>query len=236
MSNKNKTIISITILAIIALIVIVGLLIWKGLPNTNDETKQKENTEKQTEEDKKSFQKTKDLIDEIREIAKDIENRDGGISEIVVVTGENEEKKAVIIAPGASPISVETGDVLTSEGEVAKNNVKPGSKEAPKSSFVVNPEDLSASTIKINVTWQNITPAEFKVKPGQAVSLAVTAGERSHTVIFEDPSLSAVVVSLAPKQTKTISFNAPANPGEYLFFSDIQLYREAGSVGKMIVE
>lgn len=243
MSKREKTIVLVTVTAIIVLIIIVGILIWKGLPGK--EVRQEKKQEEQSERDlikkqgREASEKTQRLIDEVRAIADKIKEQEGDLSEIVIIEDEEgEETKAVIIGPGSGAISVETGDVLTIEGKIAKNSAVSGSRDAPQVSFPIdNPEDLPESTIRLEITANSITPSEFTVSPLQTISLALTVkDDRGHIFRFEDSDLSAIAAGLSPGMTKTVSFNAPEAPGEYVFFSDISDYREKGAVGKMIVK
>lgn len=243
MSKKEKTIVLVTIIAIIVLIIIVSVLIWKGLPSkeVRQEKKQDEQAEMELikKQGKESAEKTQKLIDEVRAIADRIKDQESGLSEVVTINSEEGEKtKAVVVGPGSGAISLETGDVLTVEGKVAQNSAVPGSRDAPQVSFPIkNPEDLPESTIKLEITASSITPAEFTVSPLQTVSLAlIVKDEKGHIFRFEDENLAALAAGVSSGRTKTISFNAPEAPGEYIFFSDISNYRERGAVGKMIVK
>jgi len=198
--------------------------------------------EKQGEEAAKETQK---LIDEAKKIAEEMgENQEeiGGkepLSKMIEVPAGDgtSTKQAAVVAPGSSGIDTETGSVITEEGEEAKNDAMPGSKDAPKQSFSIeDPEDLPQSTIKLTVYRDRIEPEEFTVNANQAVSLALTSGDRTHIFRFDDPDLQAIALGIGPEETRTITFNAPSNPGEYAFYSDMANFRDLGAEGKMIVK
>jgi plastocyanin len=231
---KNK--INIVLLIVItALVGVVCVLIWGGGGVISLKQKNQEIKLTQAGKSEEAARETQKLIDEV---AKKAEEEKVEFSQVVEIpTGNGSTTmKAVIVAPGNSPIAVDTGNVVTGQGEVANNMAEPGSQAAPLASFVVDPSRLPESTIKLSVSSDLIEPSEFRVKAGQVVSLSVTVNEakRSHLVIFDEPILNAVRVSLNSGQTKVINFNAPLEKGIYEFYSD--LYKEKGSVTKMIVE
>src|SRR3990167_750240 len=138
-------------------------------------------------------------------------------------------------APQASPIS-EEGKVVTPAGEPVKLNVEPGSPEAPQQSAPLSKKDIPATAVKIKMSPSGISPDVFTAKPGQAITLSVTADEsQTHVFKFDDPSLSAVAVGVGPGETRAISFNAP-KAGEYVFYCDVPGHRGRGELGKMIVK
>jgi uncharacterized cupredoxin-like copper-binding protein len=156
---------------------------------------------------------------------------------IVVNKKDGSSEEVLIVAPQSNPISVATGEVLTRDGSKAANNMaRPGDVDAPLQSAPVDVNKLPDGTIKLVVTPISINPAEFTVKAGQAVVLAVTAAGSVEIFKFDDASLTAVVVGLEPRQTRVITFNAPNKPGEYVFYSDFAGHRSAGAVGKMKIK
>jgi plastocyanin len=235
---KNR--INLVLIGVILLLVsVVGVLLWHGRNVSNAlKQKQAEISLVKAGQSEEAAKKTKELLDEIKKKAEAEEKAGEKFSQVVnIPTGDGSSTmEAVIVAPGNSPIAVETGAVMTNGGQQASNIAEPGSQEAPQASYVVDPGKLPENTIKLSVTSYEIKPAEFRVKAGQAVSLSVTVDEpvRSHLLMFDTPLLNAVRLSLNSGQTKVISFNAPLQTGEYLFFSD--MHRERGSVTKMIVE
>jgi plastocyanin len=237
----NKTLkIAIAAGAVVVVLAIV-ILSMDGKKESGDNNKNvPENIPEQMLENQsvEAAQATQELInDVVAESADKVET----INTISSTDGStSSEMKVVTVAPGTSPININSGEVVTKTGEVAKNDSKPGLQDAPQSSFPI--EDLNAipkSTIKLDVTSNSFTPKEFTVKKGQAVSLAITnvnESTYSETFFFDDASLSAVAVGVAKGQTKTITFNAPDKAGEYTFYSNMFDHRAQGAEGKMIVK
>ena len=144
----------------------------------------------------------------------------------------------VLPAPEAENMSpVLDGVVVTPEGEPVKNDVTPGSPDAPQQSAPISQEEAPANSIKITMTAEGITPAEFSVKAGELVTLVVTSGDQwTHVFKFKDASLSAVAVGIAGQETRSISFNAPSQKGEYQIFCDVPGHEARGETSKMIVK
>lgn len=214
---------------------------WAG-DRENVSEPSKEIRKKQSEE---AAQETQKLIDEIKELSEKASEEEKDDQELVkTITinkmgedGTTTEEKAVVVAPGTGPISENTGDVLRTDGQgKADNTVEPGSENSPVVSYAIeDTKKLPESTIKLEVDYKSIEPKEFRVKAGQAVSLSATiVGDRSHLLLFEDGSLNAVRLSLIGGQSKAITFNAPLEPGEYIFYSE--RYKDIGAFTKMIVE
>jgi plastocyanin len=251
--NKSLKIAGITVLAV----VVVGLIIWAYMSQSGSNSSimgNKTNNvadipeamlEDQTPE---AAQATQELINDlITEGGQEMQTIQASVAGADVV-GENgeiipsaeiKEIKTVVVSPGTSGINVETGQVVTKTGEIAANDVRAGSQEAPQSSFPIDVAELPKSTIKLAVTSNSFTPAEFTVNRGQAVNLAVTnANETTFSEVFrfDDESLKGVVLGLAKGETRSITFNAPSQAGEYTFYSDMFNHRAQGAVGKMIVK
>lgn len=144
-------------------------------------------------------------------------------------------KDATVAVVGANPIAAD-GTVVTPEGVPVNNAAVPMSPEAPRQTPPVAPDQLSASTIKLEVSSAGWNPAEVSVKAGAPVTFAITsADDYTHVFMFDDPSLSAVAVGVSPRETRAITFNAPETAGEYAFHCDVPGHAARGEVGKMIV-
>ncbi|MBU4370126.1 cupredoxin domain-containing protein [Patescibacteria group bacterium] len=164
--------------------------------------------------------------------------------EETVMPGEGEEKEmegeadvlqgAEQVVPDASPVS-DKGEVLTSEGVPVDNTALPGSPEAPKQSRALDETEIPASAVKLTVTANGFSPSEFTVKPGQAVTLSVTSGDKTHVFKFDDNALQAVAVGVAGGETRAITFNAPT-AGDYTFYCDVPGHRGRGETGVMHVK
>jgi len=75
--------------------------------------------------------------------------------------------------------------------------------------------------IKIKATPSGFEPSEFTVKVGEVVSIAVTGVGATHVFKFESPELSNVAIGVANRETRGISFIAPKEPGDYVFYCDV---------------
>ncbi len=233
---------------VVAILVVVGIVGYLLLSNQQvkeslqpQEQQEGENmTEAPEEMNEEAAKETENLIEEAQQKA-----QEQGTSTRNEVTWQEEEgegtstksKTGVRMAEGGSPIDTQTGKVVTEEGEEADNAATPGSPEAPTQSFTTSEEDLPESTVKMQITQSSIDPAEFSVSPGQAVSISVTAaGDATEIFRFDEPSLEAVAVGVAPGKTRAITFNAPTDTGDYTYYSDVANHRALGAKGVMIVE
>ena len=144
---------------------------------------------------------------------------------------------AMVAVKGANPIAKD-GTVVTTEGVAVKNDAVPLSPEAPKQTAPVVKDELPASAIKLSISaaagWD---PAEFSVKAGAPVTIAITSADNyTHVLMFDDQALSAVAVGVSPHETRAITFNSPTEAGEYAFHCDVPGHASRGEVGKMIVK
>lgn len=156
-----------------------------------------------------------------------------------IITPEVKPIKMVVVAPGTSPINVETGKVINTRGEELSNEAGSGTQGAPQASFPMDIKDVPKTAIKLEATSSGFSPSEFTVNRGQAVSLAVTnVNESTFSEIlrFDDPALAAIVIGVSKGETISLTFNAPDKAGEYTFFSDMFNHRDQGAEGKMIVK
>ena len=140
------------------------------------------------------------------------------------------------IAPEASLVT-EEGIVITEEGIPAvTEGVAPMSENAPKQSKILTEEEkeqVSENAIEMEVNNETgFTPSQFKVKPGQAVTILLTATDnRKHEFRFRDDKLRAVTVVVKEGQSRAMTFNAPTQMGSYEFYC---FHHDAGR-GQMIV-
>lgn len=136
---------------------------------------------------------------------------------------------ATVVAPGTSPIK--DGVVVNSLSQPAKNDAAEYSAEAPQLSKTMTADKLPKDGIQLNVSRQEIAPAEFTVEAGQPVILKVSAVDQwTHILVF-DGNLSGLTIGLNGGENKVLVFNAPEKAGEYPFRDDI-----FGVAGKMIVQ
>ena len=247
---KKKLIVASIIVAIILLAGGVFFLVWKGLPSpapvgTNNVTKVNGNMQDKLGSD--AAKETQKLIDEVKKQAESVNNGsvspDEKISQVVSFTTTETNgtstvtstQQAIVVAPSSNPISTKTGEVLTRDGSgEAVNNVQAGNLDAPIQSDVIDPNKLPESTVKIVMSASDVSPKSFTVKANQAVALSVTANGALVIFKFDDPALSSVALGLKPGESRVITFNAPAKPGNYVFYSDY--VRSAATEGLMIVQ
>lgn len=143
---------------------------------------------------------------------------------------------AVRVVEGANLISTE-GVVVTDTGEEVRTDVSPMSAEAPRQTLPVEKEALEGKAIMLDITASGYSPAEFTVKKGEAITIALTSADQwSHNIKFSDPSLQSAGIAVSAGTTRAVTFNAPATAGEYNFSCDIPGHAARGEVGKMIVE
>jgi len=228
---------------LIFIIFIAGLLLWRNFsaPGTEVKTPPAANIEgTSTTSTTTAKQATQNLIEETKKL--NAGNDAGKIAQIITVTrtdkkGSSTQEQAVLVAPNSNPIAVDSGEVLTRDGSAkAEENTRAGDANAILQSCGVDPAKLPASTIRLSVSPTAITPAQFSVRPGQAISLAITADGSLEIFSFADPALSAVRAGVQAGETCVLVFNAPAKTGEYVYFSSFLNHRAGGSVGKMIVK
>ena len=160
--------------------------------------------------------------------------------EAVIPNEATEEEKiealegAEQVVPDASPVSDE-GEVLTSEGAPVDNTALPGSPEAPKQSRALDEKEIPLDAVKLTVTESGFIPNEFTVKVGQAITLSLTSGDKTHVFKFDDAGLQAVAIGVAGNETRAITFNAPT-AGDYSFYCDVPGHRGRGETGVMHVK
>jgi uncharacterized cupredoxin-like copper-binding protein len=106
-----------------------------------------------------------------------------------------------------------------------------------------------STDIKVTFTDFHFTPDSFTIPAGKEITLtAVNNGAVEHEfVIFklgqtagdkfgdEDEENIYWEVETKPGETKTVTFNAPTEPGEYYLTCGIEGHLEAGMNGKIIV-
>lgn len=132
------------------------------------------------------------------------------------------EITGIEVADGSSFIT-EEGTVVLPSGEIAQNQVDPGSPSAPQQSNPVSKEELPASVIKISASSGGFIPKDFEVRAGAPVSISLTSEDgATYVFAFRDSSLKGVAIGVGPGDpTRAISFNAPTTKGDYAFYSNI---------------
>lgn len=146
-------------------------------------------------------------------------------------------EQGIVGAPGLSPVSEETGEVVTKTGAPVRQDVTPGSPEAPQQSSPLAPANIPRNAVKLSISAAGFSPGEFKAKAGEAVTLSLTSTDGfTHVFAFNDPELEAVAIGVGPGETRAISFNAPTKTGDYPFQDNVPGHAARGEVGKMVVE
>ena len=154
------------------------------------------------------------------------------------------EKEIQIPVEGEVPVQEEIpaeGEIpaeIPAEPEVPETEQAPLGEfnpEAPVQTMPLAAEEIPEAVIRLEMSVSGITPPEFTVKPGENVSLVITSLDSTHVFKFEDPVLSKVAVGLAREETRGISFKAPAEKGDYVFYCDVPGHRARGESGVMHV-
>lgn len=229
------------VLIVVAVLVIVGVGGYFLLSNQQVQESLQREEEQPSESEGEApagevSEETRDLIEDAQRRAEE----EGEDSRNTVTWQEEGEgtttatATGVRVADGSSPINTETGRVMTDEGEEADNTAEPGRPDAPGQSLRTDKEDVPEGSIMLDMDSTSITPEEFTVNAGEAVSLAVTATGDSPVVFkFRTDELSGVAVGVESGETRIIPFNAPDEAGEYEFYSDVPTHNVEGT---MIVE
>jgi len=132
----------------------------------------------------------------------------------------------------SEPLSV----TAASEPEVIESPLGEFNPENPSQTIPLEEGNIPADVIKITVTPSGFEPSEFTVKAGEVVSITVTGVDATHVFKFESPELSNVAIGVANGETRGISFIAPEEPGDYVFYCDVPGHRARGEQGVMHVE
>jgi len=134
---------------------------------------------------------------------------------------ETPQGTASVYAPGSSAVT-EEGEVVAPSGNVADNAALPGAGDAPQESYAIQPDQIPQNSVQISISDSAFSPTEITVSGGDPVVLTFTStgADTSRGVIiqFEDASLSGLIVSLLPGETKVLTFNAPDANGDYVFY------------------
>jgi len=93
--------------------------------------------------------------------------------------------------------------------------------EKPAASLPVAPTDVPKSAVKLSVSSTGFTPALFKVRAGEEVTLALTATDSVYVLKFKAQTLAAVALGVGSGETKLIRFYAPSARGAYEFYVDM---------------
>lgn len=166
------------------------------------------------------------------------ENKDSNLNSSMQYAGidlvNNEDIS--VISPGVSPVTKQ-GEVLAESGLSAKNDSAVMSPEAPHQGNTLSKEDLPDDSLIIDVSNGSFNPNSFMTTAGAATLFTITSKDDSvHTIVFDNPALSSIAVSVGPSQTRSILFNAPSDPGSYFFRCITPGHDDLGEVGEMVVK
>lgn len=225
MSEKNKKVLSLTALLVLLIVIVVLFFAWgkkTGEKVTLENLENNESEETLSSEEGATEVVGPDLTIQAEEIA---------LKTLI--------ESSVVAAPGTSLISPDN-KVINSQGEATKTDVPQGSSLAPIQSGPIAISELSSNnTYQIAVSKTQFSPSEFKVKANEPITLSLTSTDTNHNIVFDDPFLEAVSLSVASGETRAITFMAPP-PGHYTFYCNVGGDRighaSRGEVGVMIAE
>lgn len=105
----------------------------------------------------------------------------------------------------------------------------------PEQSPVSTEEEIPAGAVKISGLETGFSPAEFRVSPGEEVTLALTSRIDFPVILtFYDENMPAISIGCGPRETRWVTFVAPQTKGRYLFRNDV--FGRSEQTGVMIVE
>ncbi len=103
----------------------------------------------------------------------------------------------------------------------------------------------SGNSISTTATDFHFEPSSWTVKAGEEVTLSITNnGAVEHDWVLLGSMITPPAdgekdvifeTEVAPGQTETVTFTAPATPGEYQVICEIAGHLEAGMEGKLVV-
>jgi plastocyanin len=103
----------------------------------------------------------------------------------------------------------------------------------------------AGNTISTTATDFHFEPSTWTVKAGEQVTLEITNdGAVEHDWVLLGSMITAPAdgekdvifeTEVAPGQTESVTFTAPATPGEYQVICEIAGHLEAGMEGKLVV-
>lgn len=110
-----------------------------------------------------------------------------------------------------------------------------GSPDAPQQSTPISESQIPLSAVKLTSEENKILPSSFTVQEGKEVTISFSSKDgKTHLLSFDDESVQGIAIGIGPKETRTISFIAPA-AGSYDFRCDVPGHASMGETGKMYV-
>jgi len=91
--------------------------------------------------------------------------------------------------------------------------------------------------IEVVATDFEFKPSKIEVAPGEKVQIKlVNQGEKPHNIEFELPSGEIELEeALAPKETGTLTFEAPKKAGKYVLYCPVGMHKDHGMIGHLVV-
>lgn len=109
------------------------------------------------------------------------------------------------------------------------------SAPVPDQSPVSTESDVPEGAIRIEGLEDGFFPNEFRVAPGEEVTLALSSKIKYPVILtFYEESMPAISIGCGPYETRWVTFTAPDVSGEYTFRNDV--FGKSDQTGKMIVE
>lgn len=96
---------------------------------------------------------------------------------------------------------------------------------------------LAVKSVEIVAKEMDYHPNEILAQPGQMLEVTlINNGERPHNIEFELPQGEKLLdTPVEPGNRASLSFEAPAEAGEYTFYCPVENHKDLGMVGKLIV-
>jgi plastocyanin len=149
-----------------------------------------------------------------------------------------------------SKIAEQTNQPITNTpvtNTTPKKSEEPKSVKSPLGEF--NPENpeptmplseqkvkaIKDETIQLTAQSNDFSPKEFTVRTGQTVSLTLHSVDSTYLFRFESPLLESVILGVSMGSTRGISFIAPSQSGDYVFFVERAGREGSGVRGAMRV-
>ncbi len=189
------------------------------------------------QEKEREIEKPVDLVEEETEI---IAGDEDGLD-------LSDEELAKIELIESSRIEVEGADLITPdnkvinvEGDSIRTDISPTESGAPTQTKPIIREELPESVIDVEASLGQFNPNSFTVEAGSAITLSLTSIDAyGHSLVFRDPLLQAIGISVKDGETRAMTFNVPEIPGEYEFYCNVGGDKVGhvvrGEIGKMIV-
>ena len=106
----------------------------------------------------------------------------------------------------------------------------------PQQTDLLDEATLPDGVVKFRVSGGAFGPNEFNAVVGRVQSIVLLPSGEPHSLVFEENSaLPSIRIDVGAQEARGISFVAPEEPGDYVFYCDEPGHREAGETGVMRV-